>query len=642
MRHFRTHIFVTLLALLAAGQVAQGAIRHTYSFEAHTNNSLTQFIIKNGNGAVVLSTPAKSLDTYQFDNVEINIGNYTMLINGTISAVNGEDGVNAVDGGIRITFSTTRDLMLVQGRIATSTASVLWPSQNNVVEIQYGILVDAYFKEISLDFSPIVGLDAFSSLGPDTYAIKTKDDLLNLGYLVNYNNNNCSGLTFRQTADIDFDMMENEPIGRGEDNSFQGTYDGQDHSISRIVTSRVFDQDPNCLGIFGYIKYGIVQNIYLNTVSISGRSQIGSVAGYNNGGIVRNCRVENTDLQVNPIMDLGWKDSYGGIVGYNDGGTVIGCLSSATISSGNIYYSGGIVGNCNNGTIRDCLYCGNQVVGTSQVGSIVGHVSNSVDIFNNYYTTRDLGGLHGGDIVGACRVREIQLKDSNFAIDGSLIPYNVSGLTAIGSSALIYTIAENHTKIYSGEGQTIHLTYTGNVPAGSAPAYWVNGTRIAGNSFTMPATDVAVKSDLVAAPPINVTGHFSDGVYWSTFRHGILRYALPEGAAAYTMDSEKHLYRLGDDGRVIPAGVAVVIIADKENITLTYDSGTADITDHAPDPDHNALTGGNILKGSSSTVMVSDLFGTPYMLGVVDDVFGFHPYNGIGIPANKAYYIIKP
>ena len=160
----------------------------------------------------------------------------------------------------------------------------------------------------------------------------------------------------------------------------------------------------------------------------------------------------------------------------------------------------------------------------------------------------------------------------------------------------------------------------------------------------MPAGPVTVTASLVQPSPISVTGSLSDGVYWSTFCHEVLRYALPEGATAYTMDAEHHLYRLGDDGRTIPAGVAVVIISDRASITLMPDTGTEDIIDHAPDYINNTPTGGNILRGCNDPVPVSSITsGTPHVLGVAGGVFGFHPFVPSGtdtsIPARKAYYI---
>ncbi|MBR6423437.1 MAG: InlB B-repeat-containing protein [Bacteroidales bacterium] len=132
-----------------------------------------------------------------------------------------------------------------------------------------------------------------------------------------------------------------------------------------------------------------------------------------------------------------------------------------------------------------------------------------------------------------------------------------------------------------------------------------------------------------------LTGQQYDGCYWASFYHGTLRFSLPEGAAAYTMDSNHQLYRLGDDGREIPAGVAVVILADRADITLAISNDAAPVADHAPG-------NGNILRGSNGPVTVSGLSGTPYVLSLVGTdpaVLGFYQFSGTTIPANKAYYL---
>ena len=123
--------------------------------------------------------------------------------------------------------------------------------------------------------------------------------------------------------------------------------------------------------------------------------------------------------------------------------------------------------------------------------------------------------------------------------------------------------------------------------------------------------------------------------WWGTFYHKTFRYTLPEGATAYTMGSDKHIYRLGTDGRTIPANTAVVIISDSRNITLTNSNAATAVTDHAP--------GGNILRGSNSAVpltngKVGDKI--PYVLGKAGNpaVLGFYRYTGSESPANKAYY----
>ena len=127
-----------------------------------------------------------------------------------------------------------------------------------------------------------------------------------------------------------------------------------------------------------------------------------------------------------------------------------------------------------------------------------------------------------------------------------------------------------------------------------------------------------------------LTCHLHEGSYWTTFYNMTLRFSLPEGAQAFTMGTDHRLYRLGDDGRTIPANTAVVIIADAASLTLTKSNDTTPVADHA----HEC----NILQGADTDVAVS---GTPYVLGVVGGVLGFYHYTGASIPAGKAYYVVE-
>ncbi len=123
-----------------------------------------------------------------------------------------------------------------------------------------------------------------------------------------------------------------------------------------------------------------------------------------------------------------------------------------------------------------------------------------------------------------------------------------------------------------------------------------------------------------------------DGGYWGTFYNGVAGYVLPEGAQAFTMNAEKKLYRLGDDnakGRYIPAGMAVVIIADVYEITLNKGES----------PEAVSVNGGaNILQGSDYPVAKN---GKQNVLGKKDGAIGFFKFTGTNIPANKAFYVIS-
>ena len=141
----------------------------------------------------------------------------------------------------------------------------------------------------------------------------------------------------------------------------------------------------------------------------------------------------------------------------------------------------------------------------------------------------------------------------------------------------------------------------------------------------------------------HLTGHLSDGVYWATYYNQDVRFTLPEGAQAYTMGSDHKLYRLGDDGRVIPKNTAVVIISDVSDIELTSSEDASPIAIHGPDSKNILLGGPVTVTNGKVPVPGSDpaATGTPYVLGVAGNpaALGFYKYTGDAIPTNKAYYV---
>ena len=424
-------------------------------------------------------------------------------------------------------------------------------------------------------------LSDFHQLGDGSYEIATKQDLDNLAKYVN-NGNNCSNVTFRQTADIaythtttwyDFNSSDEEnnytPIG-GYGMSFQGTYDGGGYTVMgiRVYINR-FDQHQNeSLGLFGYISGGTVKNIILRDAKIEGSKNIGGIVGYLSNSTVSDCQI----YQVLP----------------------------ASIASGNAEDNG--------------------------VGIIAGYISNSTITGTHFrecrigYTFKD-----GASARLYCNDR----CDDLFAL--TLGTY-ISASKTSGESVTIDNVT------YYTEGSTFTLGYSGEVPEGYQVIYSASAGTISGNTLTMPDTDVTVTA--FVRPIITIlTGHLSDGFYWATYYDHDVRFTLPEGAQAFTMGTDYKLYRLGDDGRVIPAGEAVVIISDVADIELISTSDGSNIIVHGPENK-------NILHGSDSAVVltegkvtVDNAQKTPYVLGVSSNTFGFHQYTGTAIPANKAYYV---
>jgi hypothetical protein len=353
---------------------------------------------------------------------------------------------------------------------------------------------------ISLDATYVWSLSDFNQLATNTYEIATKTDLYRLANIVNVSSNDCDGITFRQTQDIVCDASYT-PIGyyssKNDYAYFRGTYDGQGHTVSGITVTRTGDTSADkYIGLFGYVYHGTVQNVVLANSTFTGYNYVGGIAGEISWGTVRNCRVESS---VTIRVGNSPAENFGGVVGYfhGSGALMTGCVSAATIENNGLTCNdcGGISGDVDNCTLKDCLYIGTSVTGTGYVGSIAGS-TNSATISNNYYTAISLGGVGAytgaADQDGARLARTITLGEG-ISLGGTKTTYDVSGITAYGSTAIGYG-----GKIYSGAGQTLTLSYTGAVPAGyTLEGFSVNGTAIDGNSFTMPASNVTVTANLV-------------------------------------------------------------------------------------------------------------------------------------------------
>jgi len=278
-------------------------------------------------------------------------------------------------------------------------------------------------------------------------------------------------------------------------------------------------------------------------------------------------------------------------------------------------------------------------------GGISGYDEDSKATYaNNYYTSVTIGGVNGSDQDGARRARTVTLGEG-IALSGTETTYNVSGITAYGSTAIGYG-----GKIYSGAGQTLTLNYTGTVPNGYTLSYTVtrtsNGSDItasvlSGTTLTMPAYDITVTATVSAIPEVGLTLNaatvLDETKYVGSFYSGTLHYQLPDGALAYTAGldgTQVVFYRIGEDSRVIPTGTAVIIVADSASITLTKTTN----------PGITIASAKNILTGSDLPTAVTEgkVNGkTPYVLGVAGEpaALGFYKFTGDHIPAGKAYYL---
>lgn len=207
------------------------------------------------------------------------------------------------------------------------------------------------------------------------------------------------------TADIDLTGKEWTPIGSNINyvyTGYTGTFDGQGHTISGLT----INQARKAVGFLGCIdKGGTVKNVNLKDVNISGKEEVGGIAG-SNLGTITGCSVEGGSITANV--------NTGGIVGrslsyVNESHSyIIGCSSSASVqgesgvggvsggtesaiitacySIGNVVATrtsyaanaGGIVGNSTRSTITACYHASGTITGQGNIGGAIGQNTGGV------------------------------------------------------------------------------------------------------------------------------------------------------------------------------------------------------------------------------------------------------------------------
>jgi len=228
----------------------------------------------------------------------------------------------------------------------------------------------------------------------DPYLIATTDDMDALASQVN-GGNSFSGTYFKMTADLDYTGKGYSIIGN-YDNRFCGSFNGDDHTISNVTLSG----DGNYKGVFGVVgSGGTVKNLTLDQSSISGKSEIGGIAGYIENATISNCINQGSITTPNSNNCV----NIGGIVGYATNSSIIDCQNQGEVSrhdNGDCYATGGIVGRAEN----NCNISGCQnfefILGSENTGGIAGRANSGTTISHCKNTGSINGQSEGGGIAG--------------------------------------------------------------------------------------------------------------------------------------------------------------------------------------------------------------------------------------------------
>jgi hypothetical protein len=225
-----------------------------------------------------------------------------------------------------------------------------------------------------------------------------------------------------------------QPIGT-EGNAFKGTFDGNGHTMSDLFIDR---PDEDEVGLFGRVEEGVVKNVGLVNVNVTGKKYVGALVGYSWKGTL--------DSDTRPPYSKTYshgsvtgEENVGGLVGNNYDGIVNQCESSADVFHASsapdeeCWRTGGLVG-LNSGTVLNCNYNG-VVNGDRQVGGLVGLNEAILTIMGH---VEDCGGeysVKGNLEVGGVAGRSLGIiRRASFKGDVNGIPVG-DGLVTLNEGA---------------------------------------------------------------------------------------------------------------------------------------------------------------------------------------------------------------
>ena len=131
--------------------------------------------------------------------------------------------------------------------------------------------------------------------------------------------NSFKDVTIKLMKDINLDYEPWTPIGNGEySNIFNGTFDGQGHTIANLSVTNV-----KCAGLFGGTTGGTFKNLTIDGVKLNTNHYAGAIVAWTESGAttvkIENCHVKNAKITVTPELVNGKYDNgdkAGAIVGH--------------------------------------------------------------------------------------------------------------------------------------------------------------------------------------------------------------------------------------------------------------------------------------------------------------------------------------
>ena len=397
-----------------------------------------------------------------------------------------------------------------------------------------------------------------SGKSSDPYLIKTKEDLR---LFAKFNN---QGLISRQVFvklnnDIDCDGLKGfKPIGNiGNDNAFQGTFDGNNCTISNL--EYVAGEYEDYTGLFGKLgENGVIKKLTLNNCIFTGGTYAGAVVADLYCGTVEDCNVNYCEVESRDAQS----PKVGGVAGqiYGNISTIISTVQRCKVSGSNISgattysegsgmaYAGGISGYIEGGTITSCEV-ENSTISSGHVnacdyqtaGGIIGYCSFDASGENPVTIT---GNAVKGKSVVSC---EDNTPDSEFgsALAGAVVGYQNAITLADNTYEFDVTVS---TKNPGDEEPRVLTGYQHRGSGGYTKYEGSDGYP----EFVVSPSDIFEDNGVILANTRKIT--------------------LPEESSEYGVEGEVDTYYINDnveDGiLVVPGQTATLIVWPNPGYTI--------------------------------------------------------------------------
>ena len=299
------------------------------------------------------------------------------------------------------------------------------------------------------------------------------------------------GETVNLNADIDVSTM----AGSSMTNSFQGTFNGNGHTLNLD-----FNGSADCCAPFAFINNATIQNLHLTGSIATEGMRPASIAGFVAGNsTITNCWSE---VAINSShgsdIDAG---AFAARVNEDQTLTLNGCrfTGSITYSHTSGYEGGGMVGwTQNNATavLNDCLFEPSSISMSVYSGSYMFVSGKTRGILNNCFINEVAAA---SQLIAEGKVPYSITAEEGITMTnaGTATEYNVSGIISYGTGIMFEDV------LYAGSGDQVILNLEREEEPGFSTTYIASAGTLSGTenpyTLTMPNEDVFITAETVVS-----------------------------------------------------------------------------------------------------------------------------------------------